>query len=140
MATLPELKMVQINLIKIKDIKDKRGDLSVIDESELQFKIKRVFWIYDADRCVERGGHAHIKNTQCLIALYGKCKVTLDDGLEKKEVILNDMNKGLIIEPLIWRVLSNFSGECLLLVLSSELYDEKDYIRDYSEFRKICIK
>jgi hypothetical protein len=35
---------------------------------------------------------------------------------------------------MIWREISNFSPDCILLVLASEFYDEKDYIKNYQEF------
>ena len=30
--------------------------------------------------------------------------------------------------------MTNFSEDCVLLVLASEVFDESDYIRDYEEF------
>jgi hypothetical protein len=33
--------------------------------------------------------------------------------------------------------MSNFEKNTVLLILSSEFYDEKEYIRDYNVFKKI---
>lgn len=47
-----------------------------------------------------------------------------------------------MIRPGIWRELNNFSSGAVSLVLASELYDEGDYIREYSDFlreKRICI-
>ena len=39
----------------------------------------------------------------------------------------------------VWREMYDFSDDAVLMVLASEWYSEKDYIRDYSEFCKyIC--
>jgi len=52
----------------------------------------------------------------------------------KKTITLNRPNFGLYITPGIWRDLVNFSSGAVLLVLASNKYDEKDYIRDYQEY------
>ena len=49
---------------------------------------------------------------------------------------LDNPNKGLLIEGLIWREMKDFSSDCVLVVLASEHYDESDYIRDYDKFLK----
>lgn len=55
----------------------------------------------------------------------------------EKTVTLNRPNFGLHIIPGIWRDISNFSSGSICLVLASELYDEKDYIRSYEDFLEI---
>jgi hypothetical protein len=35
---------------------------------------------------------------------------------------------------MIWRELHDFSEDCVLMVLASELYDQDDYICDYQVF------
>lgn len=36
----------------------------------------------------------------------------------------------------IWREMFDFSPDAVLMVLASDIYNEKDYIRDYDEFLK----
>ena len=60
----------------------------------------------------------------------------LDDGNKREEIKLDNPNKGLFIEGLIWREMKDFSPDCVLVVLASEHYDESDYIRDYDKFLK----
>jgi hypothetical protein len=36
--------------------------------------------------------------------------------------------------PLVWGVQYKYSEDAILLVLASEAYNSKDYIRDYKEF------
>jgi hypothetical protein len=60
--------------------------------------------------------------------------MVLDDGVTREEVVMDCPTRGLLIEGLMWREMHDFSDDCVLLVLASELYDESDYIRDYDEF------
>jgi len=114
-----------------------RGNLSVIEKDYLPFPIKRVYYLYDVPSDSFRGGHAHIEQYEFLIALSGSFDVTLDNGKEKKKVTLNKPNKGLLIPTYIWRELENFSSGAICLVLSSGEFEEKDYIRDYNDFKSL---
>jgi dTDP-4-dehydrorhamnose 3,5-epimerase-like enzyme len=116
------------NLLELIPFRDDRGSLTVI-EKILPFSIKRVFYIYGADAQV-RGGHRHRKNQQALICLHGKCTIFTDDGKVKKSFELDDPNKCLILQPGDWHTMQNFEDEAVLLVLASEFYDEKDYIKE----------
>lgn len=117
---------------------DNRGKLSVIESLvNIPFEVKRVFYIYDTKKDVRRGYHAHRKTRQALISVSGACKVYLDNTVRKDDIILDSPNKILILEPNDWHEMYDFSDDCVLLVLASELYDSKDYIRDYHEFLKI---
>lgn len=116
---------------------DSRGQLVAIEEyDEIPFKIKRVYYIYDTNSDVTRGCHAHRTLKQLLVCVSGNCKIRLDDGKESQIVLLDKPNEGIIICDTIWREMFDFSKDAVLLVLASEIYDEKDYIRDYQEFLK----
>ena len=71
-----------------------------------------------------------------IVAASGSFDVILDDGRERRIVSLNRPYYGLLVRPGIWRELNNFSSGAVSLVLASELYDENDYIREYSDFLK----
>jgi hypothetical protein len=58
----------------------------------------------------------------------------LDDGETRVSVALDNPAQGLLIGPTIWREMSDFSPDCVLMVLADAPYDEADYIRDYGEF------
>jgi hypothetical protein len=114
---------------------DHRGQLVAIESNiDIPFEIKRVFYIYGAPPNTNRGDHSHYKTKQYLIALHGSCKVTLDDGSEKKTYVLGQPNVGLLQNPLVWGTMYDFSEGCVLLVLASEAYEDADYIRDYDVF------
>lgn len=123
-----------ITLIDIPKITDVRGNLGVVEKDVIPFNIKRVYYLYDVPSTAYRGGHSHIDQTELLIPLSGSFEVVLDNGNEKKSVLLNKPDKGLLINTGIWRELQNFSSGSVCLVLSSGEFDEADYIRSYKDF------
>ena len=130
-----------MSVIHHKVLGDHRGQLVVIEGKDgVPFDIKRVFYIYGTQKDVPRGNHSHYKTKQYLIAVNGSCKVTLDNGKTKQTFSLDEPNKGLFQDVLIWGTMHDFSQDCVLLVLASEYYDEADYIRDYQKFLKATVK
>ena len=124
-------------IIDLPKITDPRGNLTVAESMKnVPFDIKRVYWVYDVPGGECRGGHAHKKLKQMVIALSGSFHVTLDNGKERETVLLNHPYQGLVIETGTWRTLDDFSSGAVCMVLASELYEEEDYIRDYDEFLK----
>ncbi len=114
---------------------DERGQLVALEEfKDIPFKIKRVYYMYDTGKGVRRGLHAHKSLEQILICIHGSCKILLDNGNERKIVPLEKPYEGLYIANDMWREMYDFSPDAVLLVLASDFYDEKDYIRDYNEF------
>ena len=127
--------MSNYKLLDFKTLGDERGSLIAIEQGyNAPFEIKRVYYIFDTKEGVERGFHAHINLKQIVIAVKGSCTFVLDNGKERKEMKLNNPNRGLFIEGLIWREMKDFTEDCVLIVLTSEHYDESDYIRDYNKF------
>ena len=134
---------LDIKLIDLPKITDPRGNLTVAEGGgEVPFDIKRAYWVYDVPGGESRGGHAHKRLRQLVIALSGSFTVTLDNGHERKTVLLNHPWQGLVIETNTWRTLDDFSSGAVCLVLASEHFDEGDYIYDYDEFLKYisCLK
>lgn len=116
---------------------DERGQLVALEEFiDIPFTIRRVYYMYDTGEGVRRGYHAHKSLEQILICVHGKCKILLDDGVEKETVVLDKPYEGLYLSNTIWREMFDFSPDAVLMVLASDLYREEDYIRDYSEFLK----
>lgn len=124
-------------LINFKVRGDYTGNLVPIEAGEdIPFEIKRVYYIWGTKSDMVRGNHAHKKLEQCIICVAGSCDFILDDGKTKKKIHLACSNQGLYIKHNIWREFTNFSEDCVLVVLASEHYDEADYIRDYDTFLK----
>lgn len=128
----------KVKMIDLPRITDPRGNLSVVQGgSHIPFDIRRVFYLYDVPGGATRGGHAHHREQQVLIAVSGSFDVELDDGHEKMRVTLNRPFRGVLIPPGVWRELDNFSSGSVCLTLSSIDYDESDYIRDYETFKRL---
>ena len=122
-------------IIELPKITDPRGNLTVAEQlKDVPFEIRRAYWVYDVPGGESRGGHAHKRLRQLVIALSGSFHVTLDNGHELETILLNHPWQGLIIETGIWRTLDDFSSGAVCLVLASEVFEEDDYIYDYDEF------
>ena len=114
---------------------NRKGNISVVQNgTTVPFNVKRVYYLYDVPGGESRGAHAHRELNQLIIAVSGSFRVTIDDGITKQSFLLNRPYKGLLVKPGIWRDLDDFSSGAVCLVLASEKYDSKDYIRNYDEF------
>lgn len=127
-----------IKEINLNRIGDHRGALGIIEGNILDFPIKRVYYLIETQKGVSRGFHAHKKLKQIAIVLSGQCRMVLDDGHVKEELIMSAPAKGVLLPPMIWHEMHDFSADCVLLVLASDHYDESDYIRNYEEFLKLA--
>jgi hypothetical protein len=122
-------------IIDLPRISDTRGNLTFIEsDRHVPFNIKRVYYLYDVPGGAERGGHAHIKLEEFIIAMSGSFDVVLDDGFDRRNFHLNRSYFGIYIPRLIWRELNNFSSGSVCMVLASECFDEADYFRDYDMY------
>jgi len=127
-----------VKIINLPKIEDPRGNLTFVEENNhIPFDIKRVYWIYDVPGGEVRGGHAYKKNKEFIIALSGSFDIIIKDGNKRKKFSLNRSYYGLYVPHMLWRSLENFSTNALCLILASEKYNEKDYIRNWDEFKKI---
>ncbi len=130
--------MEEVQLINLPKIIDPRGNLSFFENSnQIPFDIKRSYWIYDVPGGEIRGSHAFRESHEFIIALSGSFDIVLQDGIKEMKFCLNRSYYGLYVPNLIWRRLENFSTNSLALIVSSIGYNEKDYIRDFKEFKTI---
>ncbi len=122
-------------LIQLPKVADPRGNLTFLEgERHIPFAIKRVFYLYDVPGGEMRAGHALKSCYQFIIAASGSFDVILDDGREKQRYHLNRSYNGLLVPPLIWREIDDFSSGSVCLVLASEYFDEDNYYREYADF------
>lgn len=123
------------SLCELNKMHDKEGNLTYIYENvHVPFPINRVFYSYDIPGGEDRGAHAHKHCHQFLIAASGSFEVALDDGTNKRTVLLNRPFWGLHVPPGIWASEQGFSSGSICLVLASEGYSEDDYIRNYDDY------
>lgn len=126
---------MNVQMIKFQSHGDERGALIALEECKnIPFTVKRVYFMYDTKEGVHRGMHAHKTLKQVLFCPCGECTIKLDNGRESVEVRLKDPTEGLVVEANTWREMYDFVPGTVLMVLASDYYDEKDYIRDYDEF------
>jgi hypothetical protein len=131
---------MNVALIEIPKIENIQGNIGVVENNTLPFDIKRVYYLYDIPSSASRGGHAHKELKQVLIAISGSFDVIVKNGVTQEKITLNKPNVGLLINTNIWRELDNFSSGAVCLVLASAVFDESDYIRDFSQFLKYVQK
>lgn len=123
------------SIIELPRIEDRAGNITPVHPLvNVPFDIKRVFYTYDIPAGKDRGAHAHRNCHQFIIAAGGSFEVLLDDGVNKRTVLLNRPFFGLHVPPGIWSCEQGFSSGSICLVLASEHFDEADYIRDYDSF------
>ncbi len=115
------------------NITDKPGKLTCINNSDILFDIKRVFYIYgfsDNTELNKRGKHGHKNTTQILISLSGTVNVftynVLNNGNEKC-FELNKPNMLLVIPPNNYIKMEDFSKDAILLVLCDTEYKDDIY-------------
>ncbi len=131
------LKVDNCRIIDLPKIEDVRGNLTFIEEeNHIPFFIKRVYWIYDVPGGQIRGGHAFKEQQELIVALAGSFDVFVDDGTDKKSFSMNRSYYGLYVPNALWRHMQNFSTNSVAMVISSTIFSEDDYIREYSDFLK----
>lgn len=127
--------MKLINTIDFNILGDERGSLISLEENKnVPFQIKRVYYIFGTKNGVSRGFHAHKELKQLAVCVRGSCRFIMDNGKKREELILDKPNIGLLINPMQWHEMHDFSEDCIIIVLANNYYDESDYIRDYDSF------
>lgn len=127
-------------LVKFPVMHDQRGNLAVIEgQQHLPFGIERVYYLYDVPSGSERAGHAHRQLQQVILAVSGSFNVHLDDGRSQETIFLNRPHEGILLAPMVWRTIDNFSSGAVCLVLASSHYEEADYIRNYTDFQRAVV-
>ena len=102
--------------------------------ADIDFEVRRVYYLYHLPVATVRGAHGHRDLRQLVVAVHGEFEITVDDGFDRCRYRLDHPSRGLYIGPMVWRNLINFSPGAVGLVLASTHYDESDYFRDYDEF------
>lgn len=129
--------MKKIKELQIEKIKSPGGSLSFFEkDKEISFDIKRIYYIYEFSKENRRGFHAHKELKQVMFCPHGKIQVEFTDGRIKQSYLLDDPTKILVIEKGYWREFVSLEEGSILCVGASDVYDEKDYIRNYDEYLK----
>lgn len=122
-------------LYLMRRISDARGSLTVGEvPTEVPFVPARYFAVFDVPTVELRGEHAHKECQQFLICLHGSCRVLLDDGVRRCEIILDRPDMGVFMPAMIWGTQYLYSPDAVLLVFASHPYEAHDYLRTYDDF------
>ena len=114
------------------------GSLVPLEQNtNIPFKVKRIFYTYNVPFKSNRGVHAYHNTEQVLICVSGNLKINCFDGNKETIYELNSPNEALYVAPNIWRTTFEHSSNAVLLVLASLEYNESDYIRDYNQFLEV---
>lgn len=125
-------------IVNLVELGDERGGLAVIEENNnFPFPIRRVFYEYNTDPSISRGNHANLNSRFGLVSITGSCVVEVNDGNESVEYLLDSPLKLLVIDKMIWKEMKCFSKDNILLVLSDQVYDGKEYLRDFNDFSEM---
>lgn len=133
--------MSLFQVVNFKRIADERGALVALEQYKtVPFEIKRVYYCTGLDPAFQRGFHAHHQLQQLAVCVSGSCVMVFDDGQDREEMLMSSQAQGVLIPPMIWHEMKDFSADCVFLVLASDLYNEMDYIRDYAQFLALKAK
>ena len=128
------MSLADVRWIANKHAEDDRGALSVVEESALPFHIRRIFYIYQVPKGLERGGHAQLDTKEYLIALAGRCVIDVSDGETTETYVLEDPNRGLYLPEMTWVRLHGFEPNTVIVVLCDTAYDASRVVRNWDHY------
>jgi uncharacterized RmlC-like cupin family protein len=129
----------ECRLIELPSVEDPQGNLAFAEGGRhVPFQIARVYHVYGVPAGAKRGGHAHRGIEQLVICLRGDFEIAVDDGSHRGSFAIGDPRFALYLPPMVWHDLTGFAADSAYYVVSSGLYNEGEYVRDYEEFRRLA--
>lgn len=126
--------------VRLKYVEDPPDGNLAIGEAlkNLPIEFKRFYFINSLNHpSAVRGKHAHKVLRQVIFCINGCFTLNLDDGINKQTVVMDNPFIGVQLNGLIWHEMTNFTPDCVILVIAEDYYKEEDYIRDYQEFLRL---
>lgn len=124
-------------LLNLQEVINENAGIVIAQQNQLPFQVKRVYWVHHIPEGQVRGHHAHLTSRKIVISLQGEIKIELENIKgDKYHFVLAAPHVGLYIPSLHWGRFQ-FGKNALMISLASDIYDEKDYIRDYEEFKEL---
>jgi hypothetical protein len=117
---------------------DHRGKLTKLVLEDSDFIPAEIFWISGVPESTSRGGHAHIECCQEIILVSGVVGVSLENSLESTYRVLENPGESIQIPQMTWSEQTFLQPGTEIVVLSSQKYKEKDYIRNKDEYRRLA--
>ena len=110
--------------VRIKRAAEEDGTLFVMERNrEVPFDIQRIFLVTNVKKGKTRGDHATKKTRLILFPVSGACKVIVDDGKIKEAFEMNNPSEGLLIEPMVWRSMKEFTPDCIMMAVCDRPFD-----------------
>ena len=125
--------------ISSNSINSNNSIINIFEKKKL-FLIKRIFILSKLKANEVRGNHAHKECHQFIISINSLIKIDVIYKNKKKTISLKDSSEGLYIPPYHWIKIKNFKKNNSILVMCSHNFNEKEYIRDIKNFRKLSNK
>lgn len=132
---------MKFQIFQLKKIDMPKFVMSAVELKEyIDFEVKRVYFITDIKEAT--GAHCHKIEQEFFILQQGSCVAVIDQGNGLEEILMTGSTSAMYVPPLVWHQFKDFSPDAVLLALSSTNYnsDRSDYVEDYAEFKKICLK
>jgi hypothetical protein len=113
------------------------GTLGVIEFGEqIDFEIKRVFFLRDVSNDSIRGAHSHKSLKQLIVCLHGSFSLMLDTGLEVETILMTPDTPAIYVDGRVWREMHHFSDSSVMLVLCDREYRFDEVVRNYDYFKQ----
>jgi dTDP-4-dehydrorhamnose 3,5-epimerase-like enzyme len=126
--------IARIRLIELPRYAREDGEVVVGQAfSQVPFVIARMFTL-TAPAGARRGEHAHRRCTQFMLCVHGSVDVLCDDSRQKEVFTLDRNNLGLCVPPTVWNTVVFKEERSVVVVLCDRLFEEADYLREYSDF------
>ncbi|MDO4332594.1 MAG: FdtA/QdtA family cupin domain-containing protein [Eubacteriales bacterium] len=131
---------MEYELINIRTVmnKDEGGSgLSFVEaKHDIPFEIKRMYFIYKNEECMQMGFHPHKQSWHLFFCPNGRIDITIDNGETCSTISLDDPSKGLILHPGVWREIKWINNNSVLCVAASGHYEAFKYRKDYESYLK----
>ncbi len=135
--SLEDIKVLPLSKHNTLAVGESQATLIVAEQGRnIPFSCPRIFFVLDMDTGEIRGDHAHVYCSQILICMRGEIEVLCTDGKSEKIFLLDSPDKALLIPNTIWASQKYKTKESILLVLTDNLFDEKDYIRSFEAYKR----
>jgi hypothetical protein len=124
--------------IDIDKIVDPRGSIRIAELGKhFDFDTKRIYVLSNIVEDEMRGDHAHAELKQLLLCIAGSFDIELDDGNNKIIMNMTEDSSGILLDGMVWRTMTNFSKDAVMLALCDRIYSDDEVIRDYEMFKNI---
>ncbi len=134
--------MMGCSLVRIKQNVEADGTLFVMESGkEVPFPIQRIFFVTRVIAGASRGNHATRETRLILFPVAGSCDVVVEDGMRSETYHMDDPSQGLMIAPMIWRSMRNFSPDCVMMAVCDRPFAPgRETIDDYELYRQVSLE